>query len=41
VIDGELQSVSTQSVLPGSVIEHGSVIEVSLVSNDESMLGKY
>ena len=41
VIDGELQSVSTQSGLPGSVIEHGSVIEVSLVSNDESMLGKY
>ena len=41
VIDGEMQSVSTQSVLPGSVIEHGSVIEVSLVSNDESMLGKY
>ena len=41
VIDGEQQSVSTQSILPGYAVEHGSVIEVSLVSNDESMLGKY
>ena len=41
VIDGEQQSVSTQSILPGYAVEHGSVIEVSLVSNDESILGKY
>ena len=41
VTDGERQCVSTQSIRAGSVVEHGSVIEVSLVSDDDSMLGRY
>ena len=41
VIDGDRQCVSTQNIPSGAAVEHGSVIEVSLVSNDDSMLGKY
>ena len=41
VSDGERQCVATQSVKEGALIARGSVIEVTLVSADESMLGKY
>ena len=41
VADGERQCVGTQSIRAGTTVEHGSVIEVSLVSDDESMLGRY
>jgi len=35
------QVVGTQSINAGEKVSHGSVIEVSLISDDESMLGKY
>lgn len=41
VTNAEEQTVSSQSIAPGTRIEHGSVIEVTLISGDESMLGKY
>ena len=41
VTDAGQQSVISQSVSPGTYVSHGSVVEVSLYSNDESMLGRY
>ena len=41
VTDAENQMVSSQSIAPGIALEHGAVITVSLISGDESMLGKY
>ena len=41
VTDAENQLVSSQSIAAGTALEHGSVITVSLISGDESMLGKY
>lgn len=41
VTDAEKQLVSAQSIAPGSMTSHGTAIEVSLISNDEAMLGKY
>ena len=41
VTDAEDQLVSSQSIPAGTVLEHGAVISVSLISGDESMLGKY
>lgn len=41
VTDAEKQLVSAQSISPGSMTSHGTAIEVSLISNDEAMLGKY
>lgn len=35
------QTVGTQNISPGSLVSHGTTIEVSLISSDESMLGKY
>lgn len=35
------QCVGSQSISPGSRVSHGTTIEVSLISSDESMLGKY
>lgn len=40
-VDDMKETVSWQSISPGSVIKHGSVIEVALVKDDEEMLGKY
>lgn len=39
--DPENQRVASQSLRAGVLVNHGVVIEVSLVSDDESMLGKY
>ena len=41
VTDGESQCVGTQSLTEGALAAHGSVIEVSLLSADDGMLGKY
>ena len=41
VTDGESQCVGTQSLPEGALAAHGSVIEVSLLSVDDGMLGKY
>jgi len=41
VTDGDKQTVSTQSISAGTQVEHGTVVSVTLVSADESMLGKY
>ncbi len=41
VTDSGSQTVSGQSVAAGTRVGHGSVVEVTLVSGDESMLGKY
>ena len=41
VLDGENQCVGTQSLAEGSFAAHGSVIEVSLLSADDEMLGRY
>ena len=41
VTDPEAQIVSAQSVPPGTEVQHGTVLEVTLVSGDESMLGRY
>ncbi len=35
------QFVSSQSVKSGASVKHGTVIEVTLLANDESMLGRY
>ena len=35
------QRVGGQSLAPGSVCEHGSVVRVTLISGDEDLLGRY
>jgi len=41
VRDAGNQKVLTQSVKAGADIKHGTVVEVTLVSDDESILGRY
>ena len=41
VTDAETQKVSSQSIKAGTVVGHGSIVEVTLVSGDDSMLGRY
>ena len=41
VTDLDAQTVSAQSIAAGTKISHGGVVEVTLISSDESMLGKY
>ena len=41
VLDGESQCVGTQSLAEGTFAAHGSVIDVSLLSADDEMLGRY
>ena len=41
LLDGERQSVISQSISPGTYVSHGSVVEVALYDDDESMLGRY
>ena len=40
-LDGERRRVGTQSLREGAAAAHGSVIEVTLLSSDDGMLGKY
>lgn len=41
VTDSKRQIVNSQSLPVGAELEHGTIIEVTLVDQDESMLGKY
>lgn len=41
VTDAGTQTVAAQSIAPGSAVAHGATVEVSLVSSEEGMLGKY
>lgn len=41
VLDGDRQLVSSQNISEGTLVDHGTVIAVSLISDDDSMLGKY
>ncbi len=41
VSDAESQLVASQSAAPGTQLEHGAVISVTLIRADESMLGIY
>ena len=41
VSDSARQSVISQGVSPGTWLSHGSVVEVALYNDDESMLGRY
>lgn len=41
VADAGAQTVAAQSISPGSAVAHGTTVEVSLVSSQEDMLGKY
>ena len=41
VSDPDTQVVSGQSLPPGSLLEHGAVVTVTLIDKDESLLGKY
>ena len=41
VTDAGQQRVSTQSVPAGARVGHGSVVEVTLISADETILGRY
>lgn len=41
VRDPEAQMVLTQSIKAGADIKHGTVVDVTLVSDDESILGRY
>lgn len=35
------QIISDQSIAEGTLVEHGTVVEVTLVTNDTSMIGRY
>ena len=41
VTDAGTQRVSTQSIKAGTAVGHGSIVEVTLISGDDSMLGRY
>ena len=41
VTDAGKQTVYSQSLPAGAELEHGTIVEVTLVDQDESMLGKY
>ncbi len=41
VTDAENQKISAQSISPGTGIDHGSIIEVTLIDDNNSMLGRY
>ena len=37
----ETQSVISQSIPEGTMVDHGTVVKVTLVTTNESMLGQY
>ena len=41
VTDAAGQVVSAQDIEPGELVEHGSVVTVTLVDADDSLLGEY
>lgn len=41
ITDTAAQVISGQSVAAGTQIDHGTVVEVTLVTSDSGMLGRY
>lgn len=41
ILDPAKQLVTTQSIPVGTQVEHGTVVDVTLVTNDSSILGRY
>ena len=41
VTNPDLQMVSTQSIAEGEMVDHGTIVNVTLVSGDTSMQGRY
>ena len=41
VTEPETQLVSAQAIPPGTQVRHGTVLQVTLVSGDSGMLGRY
>ena len=41
IVNPKTQMVSTQSIPAGEVVDHGTVVDVTLVSGDTSMMGRY
>ena len=41
VTDPETQLVSGQAIPPGTQVRHGTVLQVTLMSGDSGMLGRY
>lgn len=41
VTDAAVQRVSSQSLAAGTMIDHGGIIEVTLIDEDDSLLGRY
>lgn len=41
VTDAEEQTVSSQSLAAGTGVDHGCIIDVTLIDEDDSLLGKY
>ena len=41
IVNPKTQMVSTQSIPVGEMVDHGTVVDVTLVSGDTSMMGRY
>ncbi len=41
VNDAKTQTINSQSLPAGAELEHGSIVEVTLIDQDEALLGKY
>ena len=41
ITDSKHQTVSSQSFPTGTLLEHGTVVEVTLIDSDEEILGRY
>ena len=41
ITDSKHQTVSSQSLPTGTLLEHGTVVEVTLIDSDEEILGRY
>ncbi len=41
ITDAASQRIHTQSIESGSAVKHGTIVEVTLLSNDDGMLGRY
>ena len=40
-VSDDTQTVGSQSIAPGRQVSHGTVVQVTLINSDDSMLGKY
>ena len=41
ITNPETQRISSQSVKKGAIVKHGTIVEVTFVSSDDSILGRY